>query len=169
MGKAFCYWDVKNLPDAILALVFLSIVLTIFMLSVLRIREIKRHKVHGRIVKIYVLITVWALLFLSQLLYGAIVYFCFIMGQQDLSLVDIDSFSRSFTRIDIVPAFVIQTLFLEICKLYYRGLTNTIEVSRLANWEIKFIKFLKGYCVVRVINQSIGVLLVNILNQDDDI
>ena len=76
---SFCYWDIKNLPDAVIAVTFLALVICIFTITLLRIRKIKKYKQHISIARIYILITFWALVFASQLLYGISVYFFAIM------------------------------------------------------------------------------------------
>lgn len=111
MGDSFCYWDVKNLPDAVIAVFFLAVVICIFTVTLLRIREIKKYKQHASIARIYILITFWALVFASQLCYGISVYF-FVIMDKDYSSIDMSAYSRSYTRIDILPGFVVQTLFL---------------------------------------------------------
>lgn len=111
MGEPLCYWDIKNLPDALLASTFIVIVLFIFIISLLRMRSIKKYKQHMRIARIYVLIAFWAVVFVSQLLYGVSVYFFVILGAEPTT-TEMEVYSRSYTRIDIIPGFIVQTLFL---------------------------------------------------------
>lgn len=77
----------------------------------LRIREIKKYRQHASIARIYVLITFWALVLTSQFLYAISVYYFKIRGE-DPSTIDMNAYSRAYTRIDIIPGFVVQTLFL---------------------------------------------------------
>lgn len=74
-----------------------------------------------------------------------------------------------YVRLDILPGFFVQTVFLQVCRFYYRGLTNSIELSRLFRWEQKYIHYLNGYFILRILDQSVGIILVNIFANTSDI
>jgi uncharacterized membrane protein len=91
--------------------ILLASLIVIFVVTMLRIREIKKYRQHVSIARIYVLITFWALVLASQFLYATSVYYFKIRGE-DSSTIDMNAYSRAYTRIDIIPGFVVQTLFL---------------------------------------------------------
>ena len=68
-----------------------------------------------------------------------------------------------YVRIDIIPGFIVQTIFLFICRLFFKGLTNSISVSKMEGWEMKVIFGLRVYCVLRWLVQGTCIILINIL------
>jgi hypothetical protein len=88
----------------------LFVVLTVLVVTLLRLKRIKRYGEHGRsVARIYVLIAFWALVLTSQFLYGVSVYFFVI---EDDPSTDMSGYSRTYLRIDILPGFIVQTIFL---------------------------------------------------------
>lgn len=43
-------------------------------------------------------------------------------------------YSQNYVRFDILPGFIVQTIFLTICRYYYKGLVDAIEISHLSRW-----------------------------------
>lgn len=74
-----------------------------------------------------------------------------------------------FVRVNVLPGFLVQTIFLQVCRFYYRGLTNSLELSKLSRWEQKYIHYLNGYFILRIFNQTVGVILVNIFADTSEI
>jgi predicted metallopeptidase len=131
MGK-FCYWDVRNYPDSIIVLTYLAMTFGILTLTIYRLWRVKKHGEHAkRIGRIYFLIMAWALTFGFQELLDTSIYLTVIQGNCSY---DMDSYSRIYVRIDAVPAFLIQTIFLSICKIFFKGLTGSIPISLMAKW-----------------------------------
>ena len=44
-----------------------------------------------------------------------------------------EDYSRLYARLDTIPAFLIQTIFLLIGKIFLLGLTNSVPISLLPN------------------------------------
>ena len=87
--------------------------------------------------------------------------------QEDYS-VDMGGYSRMYARIDVVPAFIIPTIFLSICKIFFRGLLSSIPIKLMAKWEIKFMSVLRVYYIARIIVIGICALLLNIFVETED-
>jgi hypothetical protein len=81
----------------------------------------------------------------------------------------VQSYSQMYVRLDILPGFIVQTIFLIICKFYYEGLVDAIEICHMARWEQKYITYLNGYFVLRTVAQATGIVLVNIYAETDKI
>jgi hypothetical protein len=87
------------------------------------------------------------------------VYFSVIGNRYD---VDMDSYSRFYVRLDIIPGFIVQTIFLFICRLFFKGLINTIPISTMAPWEHRLMKTISPYCYFRLLAEGVCILLLNI-------
>jgi len=120
------------LEDAII-IAFLAVV-TIIMgfTAAKRLSNMKKFGEHGRsIIVVFVLIILWAVLLIYQNCYSLFIFFIKLEPLDDQSA---DSYSRQYVRFDILPGFLVQTVFLQICRFYYQGLANSIEMSRLSKW-----------------------------------
>lgn len=129
----FCYWDAKSLEDTIILIILTIIETSIGITTAVRLRRISRLGQHGKkVIVIYLLILAWTTIIVSQQLYSIFVYFSSI--QEGVDAYQMDKFSQNYVRFDILPGFIVQTIFLTICRYYYKGLVDAIEISHLSRW-----------------------------------
>ena len=130
--NSFCYWDCRNLPDTIILLIYLATTALLIIVTVLRLRVIKSYGERGqRILRIHILIIFWGVTFCFQLLLQVSTYLTTINGDYN---IEMNNYSKNFSRIDVLPAFLIQTIFLSICKIFFKGLYSSIPISLMARW-----------------------------------
>lgn len=129
----FCYWDAKSLEDTIILIILTVIETSIGITTAVRLRRISRLGQHAKkVIVIYLLILAWTTIIISQQLYSIFVYFSSI--QQGVDAKEIAKYSQNYVRFDILPGFIVQTIFLTICRYYYKGLVDAIEISHLSRW-----------------------------------
>lgn len=129
----FCYWDAKSLEDTIILMILTIIEISIGITTAVRLRKISRLGQHAKkVIVIYLLILVWTTVIVSQHSYSIFVYFSSI--QEGVDADQISKYSQNYVRFDILPGFTIQTIFLTICRYYYKGLVDAIEISHLSRW-----------------------------------
>jgi hypothetical protein len=92
-----------------------------------RIIKIKRYGQPGSgAAVIYGLIIIWALILIAESIYSITIFFSYLYPYSDQS---VDAYSRNYVRFDIIPGFIVQTIFLQICRFYYRGLVGLVDVN----------------------------------------
>ena len=106
---------------------------------------------------------VWSMLMCGLHSYCVSVFFLHINQQGSVS---VDSFSRNFVRLDFLPDFILQTIYITICRFYYLGLVNAIEISHLRRWEQNYIHYLDFCYVLRIVA---GIILSNVFAQCNEI
>lgn len=93
MSSEFCYWDVRDLPDAVIISCYLLVSVSIIVVTCFRLKSARRYgDKASNIVKIYLLALLWAVTLSFQWLYGVFVYFLYIEGEE--STIDMLSFSQ---------------------------------------------------------------------------
>jgi hypothetical protein len=104
-------------------MVFFLIEMGIGVLTVLRLKRILRLGEHGKkIILIYILIICWATIICSQHIYSIFVYFRYLKDEPR----EVKYYSTNYVRFDILPGFIVQSIFLTICRFYYKGLMAAI-------------------------------------------
>ena len=162
----FCFWDTKSLGDAIIFIVQIAIEAIIGVITALRLRKSIIGKYSTRITLIHLLVLCWGMLMCGLHSYSVSIFFLHIYQQPEVS---VDSFSRNFVRLDFLPGFIVQTIYITICRFYYLGLMNAIEISHLARWEQNYIHYLNFYYILRIVAQGTGIILINIYAQGNEI
>jgi len=67
--STFCYWDCRNLADTIILFCYLTATITLVVLTFIRARITIRLRDRGlRILRIYILIILWGVIFSYQLI-----------------------------------------------------------------------------------------------------
>lgn len=166
MGE-FCYWDAKSLGDTIIMAVLLLIQAIIGLVACRRlIRGRRMGDYSKKIVVVYTLIIAWAVAICFHGIYSITIFFTYLFNNPTESMVP---FSRNYARYNVLPGFLVQTIFLTICRYYYIGFTGAIKVHHLCRWERNYINYLNVYYYVRIGAQTIGVILVNIYAQTDHV
>ena len=128
-----CYWDARNLVDVVILLCYLSISVCVLTITLCRFNKINRYGESGRrIARIYMLIILWSVTFSFQMLLGSSIYLTVVNNNS--KSVNMESYSRIYARIDVIPAFVITTIFLSICKIFFNGLVSSIRISLMMTW-----------------------------------
>lgn len=162
----FCFWDTKSLGDSIIFIVQTSFEAVIGILTALRLRKSIIEKYSMRITLIHLLVLAWSMLMCGLHSYSVSIFFLHIYQQGNVS---VDSFSRNFVRLDFLPGFIVQTIYITICRFYYLGLMNAIEISHLAKWEQNYIHYLNFYYILRIMAQGTGIILINIYAESNEI
>ena len=162
MGSAddvFCYWDARNEVDVIILLCNLAVSMGVLVVALFRLNKANRFGDGGRrIARIYTLIILWSVTFCFQMVLGTSVYLTKII--EDSSL-DMSNYSRTYARLDTVPAIIITTIFLSICKLFFKGLMGSVEVKQMQKWEIKFMSMVRIYYYTRMLVLAVCLLVLN--------
>ena len=106
----------------------------ITLLTTYRLIRIAKYQLKGlKFTKIYLWIVAWFVIQGGQWLYAIVIYWCYIDGA-NLVPSEFDGYSRNYARFATVPGFIIQTIFMEICWLFFEGLTNCISISIMKPW-----------------------------------
>lgn len=113
-------------------LCFLGVIAAIVLSTAYKLKNIRKFGEQARnIIKIYLLVLLWGIVLGFQFLYGSTVYLSNIHQNYTINM---EQYSRFYVRMDIIPGFTVQTIFLFICRLFFKGLTNTIPISTMALW-----------------------------------
>ena len=120
----------------------------------------------SKIIVIYILILAWTVIIGAHDIYGIVIFFTYLMGHPNES---IDPYSRNYVRFNVLPGFLVQTIFLTICRYYYKGFTGAINIRHLSKWERNYISYLNVYYYLRIAAQTVGVTFVNIYAETDSI
>jgi hypothetical protein len=160
--EGFCYWDARSFGDCLFILGTELVVITYCLMALYRLCcwKIVDRWHRSRLNYLYGLVVLWGIVFSLRKMYGVAVYFSELERNPN---ADITPYSMLYVWFDTLPGFLVHSMFLQICYLYFCGLMNSLELRDIPALHKTYPFFFKLYYGLRFLAQA-GVSCLPLLN-----